>query len=874
MRWDVPRMGYDRCRCLSIRFSIHLIVIGFVYYQLITPYAIALAPNSQINDVEESIRAIEKSRRVVLAMIRQRAANGHSLQKEAVRREDPDLYNIVANLYEGQGGWRGAVKAANIPVAMPAKTPTQDANIAAAEKIQTAQESVRIEPAPSAIGVKETARDKVLSDIREREKQGKSLRSIDVFREDEELIRRARYQFSFRGGWYGGALKSIGKTDEEIALIRASKKATRAKKAETDQPQAAPVAPRTGTVNRQSIEFLIQKNILSRHHAERSVDEATVKTDDPYLHLAATLLYENWDAAKAAAGVVDKPVSISEADRGMIALIKKRIEDGKSLKQEDVKRDNEELVESAMKRHKSWAAVLRLADLSQEDIKRYIATDWPADRVLIEIRARHAQGKALDSVTVFNENRRLYSAGNKRFADKGGWYGAVRAAGFTVEREERKKGSTRHRRKNNLQVLRSRYRDGKSLLAMDMIVENEKLVKAIEHQFRNEGGWYAALAAAGVPDADIVLLQQQELKRRRAVIVAAFTERESAGLSLAPGIVRAEDLTLFRKVYKYFEGDDKWQSALIDMGKNQSEIARIMKPVARAEIAKRNRSRKNLLEELAERYRSGQSIVPKEVKKEDPAFEWAVRWKWPGPGGWERALREAGIPQAAIPMTMSGGLHKAEIRPAGIPQIKIALLNRDVEWPYGQLQEIDLHRQGERLRNMLAKKMSVKGKLSLAKAMEDTELRAAGPLVVLLLAFDLVHRHAPRWEPGKFVVDIPALELPRSLPIVWSAFHNTYGEQPTTHMLSVLYGYERSEETIRMMAERLEHLYGWKYQRTNSSRGPMKRFPRLKKPFLAVYDPLIAAKTFLESVVDKFAGASLNRRLNNMPSPALIDAAA
>ena len=128
------------------------------------------------------------------------------------------------------------------------------------------------------------------------------------------------------------------------------------------------------------------------------------------------------------------------------------------------------------------------------------------------------------------------------------------------------------------------------------------------------------------------------------------------------------------------------------------------------------------------------------------------------------------------------------------------------------------------------------------------------------MAFDLISNRVTGWEQGCFVVDIPEMEPQRSLPFVWDAFRHVYDTQPSMLELSVLYGYDKTNDYMRELTEKLEHLGPKKYQRRDS-RGRLQVYESVEQPFLSVHDYLEKTENARAKVMQKFvAGASAIRQ--------------
>jgi hypothetical protein len=218
---------------------------------------------------------------------------------------------------------------------------------------------------------------------------------------------------------------------------------------------------------------------------------------------------------------------------------------------------------------------------------------WTPERVIQEIRARHADGRPLRGV--WRTDRALDIAARRCF---GGWRKALLAAGLSAVPYRR------WAKESVVEAIRARQQLGQIL--SNVRLEDSGLGYAAQKCF---GSWQAALAAAGVslPDrwtADRVLA---EIHRRR-----------KEGLPLAG--FSTQDPALFRAARRHF-GD--WQAALAAAG-IPLESRRSWSP-----------------ESVVAAIQARQGLKLKGLWRSDPPLYHAAKRHC---GGWFRALRAAGLP--------------------------------------------------------------------------------------------------------------------------------------------------------------------------------------------------------------------------------------
>ncbi|MEW6482339.1 MAG: hypothetical protein AB1397_04990, partial [bacterium] len=186
-------------------------------------------------------------------------------------------------------------------------------------------------------------------------------------------------------------------------------------------------------------------------------NQASIMKNFPSLHCAIKRYFggdkslkEGWEKAVRAAGFVPekerkKKKHISWSKVKIIQAIKKMKREGKGINQASIMKNFPSLL-YAIKKHfgggkstkKGWKKAVRAAGfVPEKETKRKL---WSKAKIIEAIRGIKKEGKPINPADI---NRTLYEAMKRYFGGnkslKEGWKKAVRAAGFSPDKERKKR---------------------------------------------------------------------------------------------------------------------------------------------------------------------------------------------------------------------------------------------------------------------------------------------------------------------------------------------------------------------------------------------------------------------------------------------------
>lgn len=328
-----------------------------------------------------------------------RARHGRGLPLTGMTHRDPSLGNAAVRLF---GTWRQAVTAAGVEV----------------KRRQS------------------WTREDVIEAIRAQQRQGLSMSNIH--RRDPPLVRAALRRF----GIWKRAMLAAGfqpktqrrwtreKVIQEIRNWHRRESTTSVWKDDVGLGgaaaryfggwraalKAAGLPPRQRTWSRE----LVLKALLAWH---RGPHKAALSREDKGLYVAAKSHFGTYENALLAAGLEPPPRDWSKQE--VIEAIQDRHIRGQSLRGREASQDLE-IFSAATRRFGSWRKAVQAAGFDVG--KRRRRTKWSRERVVAEIRHRHARGWVLSRV--WKEDKNLAAAAIRHF---GTWSKAVAAAGISLE---------------------------------------------------------------------------------------------------------------------------------------------------------------------------------------------------------------------------------------------------------------------------------------------------------------------------------------------------------------------------------------------------------------------------------------------------------
>lgn len=159
------------------------------------------------------------------------------------------------------------------------------------------------------------------------------------------------------------------------------------------------------------------------------------------------------------------------------------------LNEETACQDHKLLFDEAVDLFGTWALALEYAGVR---VSRKRSNKLPPKIIVQQIRGRVGRLNCVKAMHIRKVNYKLYRAGVETF---GSWYLALEAAGVDPERLYFGRNNPKLDDEEIFELLRKRYRDGKSMRLIDFACDNLAIARYVESRFRN---WKAALTLAGL----------------------------------------------------------------------------------------------------------------------------------------------------------------------------------------------------------------------------------------------------------------------------------------------------------------------------------------------------------------------------------------
>jgi hypothetical protein len=160
----------------------------------------------------------------------------------------------------------------------------------------------------------------------------------------------------------------------------------------------------------------------------------------------------------------------------------------------DVQRNQLRLLRAATRYFGSWKNAIEFAGLNYDDIRRYRV--WTRDRIIEQIQKYYQEGQDLSWRHVSTVLDAPLAAAAIRANRFGSWQSALEAAGLDYEEIRRHRSWDAD---GIVAELKRMHEAGESMRVSDAAPERPALVAAARRRF---GGWYEAIAAAGLDELE------------------------------------------------------------------------------------------------------------------------------------------------------------------------------------------------------------------------------------------------------------------------------------------------------------------------------------------------------------------------------------
>jgi hypothetical protein len=271
--------------------------------------------------------------------------------------------------------------------------------------------------------------------------------------------------------------------------------------------------------------------------ADRPLNLGLVKREDERLVEAALRYLGSWDEALRAARI--EPETVRKWNRWTISRFRKHIRDlgkaGIALSWAAIRQADPKLMKAAYEQFGSWTKTLRAFRLEPV----YDHVQWTKREVIRRIIERRRNGEPLYArYLMLNGLSKLYGAALTKF---GTWGKALRAAGIDPGTVHRRRAWTKE---NILSAIRKACR-GRTPFGLE--IEDPGLVAAARKVY---GGWHEALGAAGIWSPK----NRSGYRWTREELLAALSTRVRDGRSMRPTDVKDEENDLYMAARKLYGG--------------------------------------------------------------------------------------------------------------------------------------------------------------------------------------------------------------------------------------------------------------------------------------------------------------------------------
>jgi hypothetical protein len=302
--------------------------------------------------------------------------------------------------------------------------------------------------------------------------------------------------------------------------------------------------------------------ILELNKAGIRLNVSTVKAAHTALWGAGCKWFGSWKHAVTAAGldyqaVLDQRVHYRKWDRKrVIEEIQVRHKNRESIRSEDIKKHGDGLYSAAKKYCGSWKEAVEAAGFEYKTHK------WSHALVVVEIRARHRNGKSIRARAVSIDYRRLYKAACVLY---GSWEKAVQAAGFDYDLV---RFGERWSKELVLARILERHQHQLPLNSREVQRQMPSLVNAATKYL---GSWEKAIEAAGLSYREI----HKYAHRRRwsqKLVIAAIRQRVNDGFPINMQSVKEDDPPLLYASCHYF---CSWEAGVEAAGYDYNKVIKL-----------------------------------------------------------------------------------------------------------------------------------------------------------------------------------------------------------------------------------------------------------------------------------------------------------
>jgi hypothetical protein len=381
-------------------------------------------------------------------------------------------------------------------------------------------------------------KDRIIDRLRELESEGKLMPG---------------YLTVKHGGLYSAGVKLFGSS---LAMYR-----------------AAGIDPVRLGVRRKSNWKWTSDSIISELIRLRSIGE---DTRPRALHKKHSGLLDSGERIFGSSRKMYKAAGIEPSELGMpiqwnqekvIQCIKDRYQAGKDMDQTTARREFKELAVAAKAYFGGWYSALKAADIEPDEYRLKKPDGyWTKDKILGEIRKRHASRKEIGQPAVKLDNPSLLSAAALEF---GSWYAALDAAGIPSMNHRKLKPMGYWTKEKIVHEIQSMHRQGLSFQHGAARKEIGPLEAAAQKMF---GSWYAAVEAAGFNVEGIRKFRPVGYWSRDEVTKEIFRLRElNEDLSLVS--IRETNGALYNGARRAF---GSWKRAVESTGFDYREIRKDM----------------------------------------------------------------------------------------------------------------------------------------------------------------------------------------------------------------------------------------------------------------------------------------------------------
>lgn len=259
------------------------------------------------------------------------------------------------------------------------------------------------------------------------------------------------------------------------------------------------------------------------------------------LYRAANIPLSRHVIRKPPSHAVDRmPDGFWDKESNIIAVLKKRYNEGKDMRRHAAIKDSTALVNRAERHFDGWYNALEAAGIDPLPFQSGAPKGfWTEDRILNEIRLLNAKHEDLSDATVRKNGSQLYNAAKRRFK---GWSAALEAAGVSSVEYRKKKSWDNDAVVSTLRKLQS---EGKNIRPGALHKTNPGLLAAGERIFGSSRAMYEA---AGIEPAEIALPHAWD----KTTVKSELRKRYESGADMRYGAVRKGNSRLMAACENHF----------------------------------------------------------------------------------------------------------------------------------------------------------------------------------------------------------------------------------------------------------------------------------------------------------------------------------